>query len=95
MAQTRKQKKSNLSTASQKTTQKCPICQEKIVFPNCYVRYHVRYKPPIVILACKYCNATEYKIRKGHSLSPAMAKRAKSVLDFQKSILNLSSVRSF
>lgn len=30
-----------------------------------WVRYHVRYTPPIVVLACKYCNFTEWGLRNG------------------------------
>jgi len=42
----------------------CPICRRKIIAPNCWVRFHVRYgKRPIVILACRDCNWCEMILR--------------------------------
>jgi len=41
----------------------CPICGVKITKVNPLVRYHLRYKPPLVILACKFCNFTEFALR--------------------------------
>jgi hypothetical protein len=43
----------------------CPICEMEIKGKNGWVRYHVSYKPEIVILACKYCNKIERVIRLG------------------------------
>jgi len=45
----------------------CPVCHYQIIAPNCWVRYHISYKPQMVILACKYCNFVEYKLRNGIS----------------------------
>jgi len=41
----------------------CPICEKNMWGNNFWVRYHVRYNPPIQILACRYCNYTEWAIR--------------------------------
>ena len=48
---------------------KCPICNAKITKKNPIVRYHIRYHPPLVILACKFCNYTEYNLRNNLPLS--------------------------
>lgn len=45
--------------------QKCPICRRKVVKPNVWVIYHIRYSPPLTLLACKYCNFVENCIRNG------------------------------
>lgn len=74
---------------------KCPICLLPIKKPNKWVRYHVRYNPPLVILACSFCNGTEMRIRRGLPLSPAMAVRAQKLLNFHRNLLrwSTSSVR--
>lgn len=41
----------------------CPICSKKVTKKNPWVRYHVRYEPPLVVMACKFCNYTEFCIR--------------------------------
>lgn len=41
----------------------CPVCNLPVFLPNRLVKWHVRYKPPIVILGCKYCNWIEFLIR--------------------------------
>jgi len=50
-----------------KTTKKsdhvCPVCGEKVLPPNEWVRFHIRYEPPLVVLACSYCNFAEYIFR--------------------------------
>lgn len=46
-----------------KTQGTCPICQKSIVPPNEWVKYHIRYSPPLVIMGCKYCNFIEYQLR--------------------------------
>jgi len=46
----------------------CPICEMPVKYPNRLVRYHVRYERPIVILACMYCNYTEYLLRTGQDI---------------------------
>lgn len=46
----------------------CPICGCSITKKNPLVVYHIRYHPPLVILACKYCNYTEYSLRKSYPL---------------------------
>lgn len=43
----------------------CPICVAKIKKPNRWVRFHVRYSPPIEIMACSFCNFAEFKLRTG------------------------------
>lgn len=43
--------------------EQCVICLQKIRKPNVLLRFHVRYDPPIVILACKYCNFVEWQLR--------------------------------
>jgi len=43
----------------------CPICRYRITKPNVWVRYHVSYRPVLVILACSYCNYTENCMRTG------------------------------
>lgn len=42
---------------------KCPICELSIKKPNAWVRFHIKYSPPIEILACKYCNYAEWAFR--------------------------------
>jgi hypothetical protein len=66
---------------------KCPICQKNITGENCWIRYHIRYNPPLVILACKYCNFIEYALRtntpiKGGSFN---MHRIKKVISFHSS----------
>jgi hypothetical protein len=46
-----------------KENKKCPICKLPVVAPNRFVRFHIRYKPPLIIMACQYCNDTEHAIR--------------------------------
>jgi len=48
---------------------KCPICHKVPTKPNGWVKYHITYKPPKVILACKYCNYIEWGLRTSHDLS--------------------------
>jgi len=47
---------------------KCPICSSKTTAKNPLVVYHIRYNPPLVILACKFCNFTEYALRNNYPL---------------------------
>lgn len=63
---------------------RCPICKYTIVGENCWVRFHIKYKPNILILACKYCNYGEYLLRVGHTgfISPEIAKRSESICTF-------------
>jgi len=42
---------------------KCPICYQKITKKNCWVRFHIKYNPEMVILSCKNCNYAEYCLR--------------------------------
>jgi len=49
----------------------CPICLRPVRRPNMLLRYHVRYEPPIVILACRYCNYVEYLLRNKKSVVDA------------------------
>jgi len=44
---------------------KCTICRRNIVPPNCWVRYHIKYSPEMVILACRHCNYIEKCLRTG------------------------------
>jgi len=48
-----------------KQKQICPVCEIKILPPNSWVRFHVKYAPPIEIFACKYCNYVEFCLRTG------------------------------
>lgn len=42
----------------------CPICQNELHGRNFWVPYHIRYGTnPICILACRYCNYTEWALR--------------------------------
>jgi len=41
----------------------CPICQQPIRSPNFWVKYHISYNPELIILACRYCNYTEWCLR--------------------------------
>lgn len=68
--------------------QKCPICLQKIKKPNVWVRYHIRYSPPLVVLACRYCNGTERALRRRQPLKPAYARRAQKVLEFHQKVLS-------
>lgn len=63
-------------------TEKCVICGLTIVPPNSWLRYHIKYNPPIVIMACKYCNYTEFCIRNNRFLSKETKKRYKKVLSY-------------
>jgi len=63
----------------------CPICIKKIVKPNTWVRFHIKYKPEMQILACKYCNYTEFCLRTGIKGSKALSKiRVNRVLFYLK-----------
>jgi len=63
----------------------CIICNKKIIAPNCWVRYHVRYSSfPIVVLACKYCNWTEKALRTGLPLGKRAYSRVFLVQRYQK-----------
>lgn len=63
----------------------CPICHYQIISPNCWVRYHISYKPEMVILSCKYCNMSEYFLRNNIKRdTPKFNSRWRSVLLFQK-----------
>jgi len=48
----------------------CPICRKPIKGDNTWVRYHIRYEPELVILACKYCNFVEYSLRNNIPIPP-------------------------
>jgi len=63
----------------------CPICRKKVVSPNVWVKYHVRYEPPIVILACRFCNWTERQLRRGIGTSDF--ERSELVSAFQARML--------
>jgi len=65
---------SDMNTGRKKSA--CPICRLKISWPNRLVRFHIRYKPPMVIWACSYCNLVEYQLR-----------RKKDVVDSTRALL--------
>ncbi len=69
-----------------KKNDKCPICNQRIKKPNCWVNYHIRYKKPLIILACKYCNLTEFLIRNEiiKKTKNINNYRIKKVINFQK-----------
>lgn len=52
-----------MNTEKTKKKEICPICYNKITPKNHWVRYHVSYTPEIVVLACKFCNFTEFCLR--------------------------------
>jgi len=64
----------------------CPICHKKVIRPNSWVRYHVRYNPVIEIYACKFCNFAEWALRKNIPLNynKWTASRVPFVLAYQK-----------
>jgi len=62
----------------------CVICGLKISPPNYLVAYHIRYKPtPLVILACKYCNWTEYCLRNEEKGGKEVLRRFRQVIRYQ------------
>ncbi|MEN9919430.1 MAG: hypothetical protein RL662_1866 [Bacteroidota bacterium] len=68
----------------------CPVCFMKIIKPNCWVRYHISYEPQMQILACKYCNYTEYCLRTSTKGSKAMSKkRVERVIKYQNRLNNI------
>lgn len=70
----------------------CPICRRQIISPNMWVRYHIKYTPEMVILACKYCNLIEKQLRNGepvafsrrNEFSPNKLTRAERVIEYMK-----------
>jgi len=46
-----------------KTYVKCPICGFAPSKRNPMVTYHISYNPELVVMACKYCNFTEFLLR--------------------------------
>lgn len=63
---------------------KCPICDKLIIKPNTWVKYHISYNPEMVILACKYCNYTEYCLRTGQKGGRSLSKlRVARVIQLQ------------
>jgi len=70
-----------------KTEEKpCPICFRKITGENCWVKYHVSYKPEITILACKFCNYVENKLRHNERVSTRLFSRVKAVILFHNKL---------
>jgi len=59
---------------------RCPICLLGVFSPNTWVKYHIRYDPPIVIMACKYCNYVEWAMRNGHSLPARHEYRSRQIV---------------
>lgn len=45
---------------------KCVICFRRVYKPNILLKYHIRYNPPLIIIACKYCNYAEKALRTGY-----------------------------
>jgi len=70
---------------------KCPICDYKILAPNCWVRFHVKYDPPIVILACKYCNYVEYCRRNGYKYPMNYGRNSKLISYMSKFSIDLGN----
>lgn len=64
----------------------CPICRQKVVSPNKWVRYHVRYTPPIQVLACQFCNHAEFLMRNIPNLTE---------YDYSQIIARIRKVRNF
>lgn len=61
----------------------CPICEIKPNKKNIFVRYHVRYRPEICIMACKYCNYGEKYLRgKVDSIGPFIFKRLNKIRNY-------------
>jgi len=69
----------------QKQGKYCPICYKKIIPPNILLEYHIRYTPPLIIMACKWCNFAEYGLRNNLNLSynKETVKRIPHVIKFQ------------
>jgi hypothetical protein len=44
-------------------TEKCPICYRQITTKNPWIKFHIKYEPELVIMACKNCNFVEYALR--------------------------------
>jgi len=66
---------------------KCPICDFAPSQKNPLVRYHVSYDPEITILACKYCNFTEFLLRNKIDISKFEfigEQRTKAVIAYHK-----------
>lgn len=65
----------------------CPICQFKIKSPkNVWVKYHISYKPELTILACRYCNWTEYNLRNNIKIPTTHFRRTEKLLKFHNKI---------
>lgn len=64
----------------------CPICWCKPTKKNPFVRYHIRYNPPLEIYACKYCNWVEHCIRNEIFLKTTKVNfhRINSVINYHK-----------
>jgi len=62
----------------------CPICRYGISGRNQWVKYHISYRPELTILACKFCNFTEWSIRNEISIPfGAVDSRKNKVIAFQ------------
>ena len=70
----------------------CPVCQYKIRGHNYWVKYHVSYTPNLEILACRFCNYTEWAMRNGKvtRLKCATPARIYGILQIQKKFEILS-----
>jgi len=83
------QYKTTKNTLKIKKTKKdvCPICKKQLSAKNRWVKYHVSYKPEIMILACKWCNFTEWVLRnniKNRNYGVLTPHRVQSVIDYQE-----------
>lgn len=63
----------------------CPVCGLVPRGSNRFVRYHIRYSPPLVVLACSYCNMVERLLRLGVGVFDPV--RAGAVAAFQMRFL--------
>ena len=57
----------------------CPICWIKPVAKNIWVIYHISYSPPQVIMACKYCNWIENRLRNNEVIPLNQFSRSKLI----------------
>jgi len=62
----------------------CPICDMALRLPNRWVRYHVSYEPEMVILACKYCNLVEQRLRTRLPVPSGLLSREIKVIIYHK-----------
>jgi hypothetical protein len=63
----------------------CPICKKPVIGKNSWIKYHISYKPEMTIMACKFCNYTEWLLRNNLSMKYHLEciARSKDVILYQ------------